>query len=344
MSFRGWFLAAGCLAIGALSGCAPDAGSAGVPAPAPSQAGAKPASKRLKLGMIPKLIGIPYFNACRRGAEEAARELNVDLDYNGPDTADAVRQSEIVNSWILLGYDAIAAAPNNPEAIAPVLKKARERGIRVLTWDTDSAPEAREVFCNQAESAAIARTLVDLMAAELGGAGRVALVSGTETASNQNTWMRLMREYTAEKYPKLVYVDPVEYPGEDDARAYQSAQGLLRQPEPPAGIFGMTSVAAPAVAKAVFDARMAGKVAVTGLAAPSGMRTQVKNGAVKKFALWDPSALGYLTVYTAVRLVEGKLTGEVDAGKLGKLKVKDGQIVLGPPLVFDAANIDTYDF
>ena len=307
----------------------PDAGKAGA----------------LKVGMMPKLVGIPYFNACREGAEEAARELGVDLIYDGPITADAARQREMVNSWILKGYAAIAVAPNNPEAIAPVLKKARERGVRVVTWDTDAVPEARECFCNQVGYADMARALVDIISEEIGGSGRVALISGTETAANQNTWMRLMRAYAAEKHPGVTFIEPVEYPGEEHARAYQSAQGLLKRPDPPAGIIGMTTVSAPAAAKAVFDAGLSGKVAVTGITLPSLLKEYVKNGTVKRFVLWDPKDFGYLTVYATKRLCEGGLgKGEVHAGRLGKLPVKDGEIVLGPPLIFSASNIEKYDF
>jgi ABC-type sugar transport system substrate-binding protein len=295
--------------------------------------------------MLPKLAGIPYFNECRKGAEEAAKELGVDLVYEGPLTADAVRQSEIVNAWILRKFDVIAAAPNNPEAIATVLEKARERGIRVITWDTDSVPDAREWFVNQASARSIAEALVDIAAGEIGGAGRVALISGTETAANQNTWMRHMREYAAEKHPRVTFIDPPEYPGEDDARSYQAAQGLLRRPERPDGIIGMTSVAAPAAAKAVFDAGLAGKVAVTGVTLPSSLRQYIQNGTVKRFVLWSPRDLGYLTLHVAKSLATGGIAGgELHAGRLGKVALKEGEVLLGPPLIFDATNIDRFDF
>jgi ABC-type sugar transport system substrate-binding protein len=331
-------------AMALAGGCGPASsppeggGTAGAPAN-------QPPAKKITVGMIPKLTGIAYFNACRRGAELAARELGVNLVYDGPLTADAVRQSEIVNSWILRGFDVLAVAPNNPQAIAPVLSKARGRGIHVITWDTDSIPEARECFVNQIAGSALARSLVDIVAGEIGGKGRVALISGTETAANQNTWMDLMRTYAAEKFPGIGFLEPVEYPGEDDARSYQSAQGLLRRPERPDALIGMTSVSAPAAAKAVSDAKLSGKVSVTGITLPSSLRTYVKNGTVKRFVLWNPEDLGYLTVHVAKRIAEGPLArGEVDAGKLGKLKVEDGQIILGPPLVFDAENIDRYGF
>jgi ABC-type sugar transport system substrate-binding protein len=305
-----------------------------------------PGPGTLRIGMMPKLVGIPYFNACERGAREAARELGVELVWDGPDTADSNRQVEIVNSWVLRGFDAIAVAPNNPEAIAPVLESARQRGIRVLTWDTDSIAAARECFCNQVDARELARTLVDIVAGELGGKGVVALISGTETAANQNTWMALMREYMAERYPEMSILDPIEYPGEDAARAYQSASGLLRRPDRPGALVGMTSVSAPAAAKAVDDAGLSGKVAVTGVALPSAMRRYVEGGTVKRFALWNPVDLGYLTVHAARRLHEqGTIAGEtLAAGRLGELRIRGREVLLGPPLVFDAGNIGAHEY
>jgi rhamnose transport system substrate-binding protein len=226
-----------------------------------------------------------------------------------------------------------------------VLEKAKSRGIKVVTWDTDSVAGAREIFCNQVGYQAMAETLVDIIAEEMGGSGQVALISGTETAANQNTWMGLMRKYAAAKRPGVVFIDPVEYPGEDDARSYQSAQGLLKRPVPPRGIIGMTTVSAPAAAKAVSDAGLRGKVAVTGITLPGSMRPWVKDGTVKRFVLWQPADLGYLAVHAAKALVDGgPRGGEIPAGRLGKLRVENGEVVLGRPLVFDAATIDRYDF
>ncbi len=305
----------------------------------------EPGEARLRIGLMPKLVGIPYFNACETGAREAAEELGVELVYDGPDTADSNRQVEILNSWIVRGFDVLAVAPNNPEAVAPILQRARRRGLRVISWDTDAAPEAREYFCNQIANQEMGRALVEILAAEAGDSARVSLVSGTETASNQNAWMAAMREYAAVHYPEMVFVDPVEYPGEDDARAYQSASGVLKRPDPPGAIVGLTSVSAPAVAKAVSDAGLTGRVVVTGVALPSAMRRYVKDGTVRQFVLWKPVDLGYLAVYAGVQLARGELKGDsIDAGRLGRLSVQGTEILLGPPLVFDAGNIDQFDF
>ena len=117
------------------------------------------------MGLMPKLVGISYFKASEQGAREAAAELGVDLDYDGPAVDSAEEQVKMVDRWIAQGYDMIAVAANDPELIAPALRRAREAGITVLTWDADANPRPRgaQTFVNQAPVDAIGTTLVDLL-------------------------------------------------------------------------------------------------------------------------------------------------------------------------------------
>src|SRR5215472_16878954 len=93
----------------------------------------------VKIGFMPKLVGIPYFNACQRGAEEAAKELGIHLEYNGPTKADANQQNDLLHQWIASGdYDCLAVACNDPDLVAPALQEARRKGIPVITYDADS--------------------------------------------------------------------------------------------------------------------------------------------------------------------------------------------------------------
>ncbi|MCX6090780.1 MAG: substrate-binding domain-containing protein [Candidatus Atribacteria bacterium] len=88
------------------------------------------AEAKYKIAFVPKLIGIPYFNAMEEGGKKAAADLDVEFIYTGPVTADVAKQTEIVDNLITQGVNAIAVAPNDPAAIAPVLKKAREKRHR----------------------------------------------------------------------------------------------------------------------------------------------------------------------------------------------------------------------
>ena len=305
----------------------------------------------LRIAMIPKLVGIGYFEATEQGAREAARELDVELVYDGPTDARTEDQIKMIDGWMAQGFDVIAVAPNDPEAISRTLRSAGESGALVLTWDTDANPELsrRSVFVNQAPNRAIGHTLVDIMAegVQAQGAslpGDYLIVSGTPTASNQNTWMKYMRERIREKYPEMRLLQHLT-PGEDQQKCQeQTAEALSAYPDLK-GIWGITSVSFPAVAKAVRDANKIGRIEVTGLGMPEEMREYVKDGTVREFCLWDPVDLGYLTIRVAHRLKQGPLPpGRYDFGRLEGVEVRDGEILLGPPLIFDAGNIDNYNF
>jgi rhamnose transport system substrate-binding protein len=300
--------------------------------------------QRITIGVMPKLVGIDYFNTCEKGALEAGKALGVDIVYDGPITNDVTKQAEMIDTWITRRLDVITVAPNDPNALSPTLKKAMARGIKVLTWDADSEPDSRHYFVNQATYEGIGYALVDVMAEEIGGKGDVAIITGSLTAANQNIWMDWMRKRVAEAYPELniVTVKPSE---EDQQMAFQVAQDLLKAYPNLKGIWGITSVAFPGAARAVRESGYAGKVAVTGLSTPGAMREYVKDGTVKTVLLWNPVDLGYLTVYAAKKLLDtDRLPAEFEAGRLGKVQVKGNEILLGPPMRFTQTNIDDFDF
>ncbi len=305
----------------------------------------------VRIGMMPKLMGISYFKATEQGALEAAQELAVELEFDGPTEARAEDQSKMLDSWVAQGKDVIAVAPNDPESIARSFRAARDAGVVVLTWDTDANPakSGRSIFVNQAPNEAIGRTLVEVMASGVRSAGkslagRYLIVSGTPTAANQNIWMEFMKQTIAEHYPEMELL-PHLTPGEDHRKSAEQTAETLAANSDLKGIWGITSVALPAAAKAVRDAGKAGEVYVTGLSLPSTMREYVHDGTVEKFVLWDAVDLGYLTVHVANRLAEGGLSdGVYDFGRLQGIEVRDGQAILGPPLVFDRSTVDQYSF
>jgi rhamnose transport system substrate-binding protein len=298
------------------------------------------------IGVMPKLVGISYFTAAERGAAEAAAELGIELDYDGPTTDRVDEQAKMIDRWIAQGYDLIAVAPNDPELIAPALRRAKEAGITVVTWDADANPTAsgREVFVNQAPVEEIGNTLVDILAEAAGGAGKAVIITGSATAPNQNAWMKVMRRRIEEKYPKLELLETL-VSDEDQAKAYRLARDVINAHADLKGIWGITSLSAPAAAKAVRDAGKSGQIHVTGVSLPSSMREYVLDGTVEKFVLWSPVDLGYLAVHAAKLAREGKLTpGEHSIGRLRAIQVRPGEVLLGRPLVFDRENIGRYGF
>jgi ABC-type sugar transport system substrate-binding protein len=311
----------------------------------PSQAGGGGGGPT-KICMMPKLVGIPYFNAAEQGAKEAAKELKVDLVYDGPTEAKAALQSQMIEQWIQQQCSAITVAANDPNALAPAMKKAGDAGIKTGAWDADVAKDARDVFVNQATFQAIGYKLVDVMAEQTGGKGKFMVLTGSLTAPNQVAWLKEMRERMKQKYPGMS-ISSVQ-PGEEDLqKGIDITKNYLEAHPDTTGVFGITSVALPGAAEAVQQSGLTGKVAVTGLTTPNEMKDYMKAGVVKKFVLWNPIDLGYLAVYVANAQVEGNLpkSGTFEAGRLGKVKMlAPDEVLLGPPLVFTKENIDKYNF
>lgn len=307
------------------------------------------AGKPITVVDVPKLIGIGYFNATSKGMQDAAAELgNVTVTTDGPTKANIDEQITFIDNYVTRGVDGILFAANDPVAIAPVLKKALEKGIHVVGYDANSTPEARQWFVNQAEFNGIGKALVDQMAAEIGPDGAFAIVTSTFTTPNQARWIAEMQAYQEKCHPNMKWLETVEAQ-EDNILSFQQASTLINKyGDELKGIFGMTSVATPASAEAVTQANQCGNVAVVGLATPNAMKPYVQSGCVKSVVLWNPVDLGYAATYVMRAVADGKLqpgATEVEAGKLGKLKVVNGsEILLGPPFVYSKDNIDQFDF
>jgi rhamnose transport system substrate-binding protein len=312
-------------------------------APAPSEA--TTAGHRPIIAMMPKAKGDPYFVSCRAGAEEAANELGVELIWDGPTSLDAAKQNELVENWITRKVDAIAVAVENRAAISTVLRKARERGIRVLTWDADAEPDARDYFVNQATAEGIGNTLTDEAARLLGGRGEFAIITGALSAANQNEWIAFIRKRLAEKYPALELA--TIRPSDDDRdKAFAETQTILKVHS---AVKLMMAISAPAVPGSAEAVRQAGRrdVNVIGLSLPNINKPYVHDGIVQTVVLWNTRDLGYLSVYAGTLLAQNKLqTGarSVQAGRLGTIEIRGSEIILGPPLMFTRANIDRFDF
>jgi ABC-type sugar transport system substrate-binding protein len=310
------------------------------PAATPSAAAHRPV-----IAIMPKAKGDPYFVSCRAGAEEAARELGIDLIWDGPTGLDAARQNEVVENWITRKVEVIAVAVENRAGISTVLRKARERGIRVLTWDADAEPDARDYFVNQATAEGIGTTLIDEASRLLNGKGQFAIITGALSAANQNEWIGFIKKRMAEKHPGLTLA--TIRPSDDDRdKAFAEAQTILRvHPD----VKLLMAISAPAVPGAAEAIRQAGRrdVNVIGLSLPNINKPYVHDGIVQTVVLWNTRDLGYATVYAGVELLQNKLSGGarlLQAGRLGSLEIRGSEIILGPPLKFTKANIDQFDF
>lgn len=302
------------------------------------------AQKSLSLGVMPKAKGDPYFVSCRVGAEEAAKGRGSEMIWDGPTDLDPAKQNEIVEAWITRGVDSIAVSVVNGAGISGVLRKARAKGIKVITWDADAEPDARDFFVNQATPQGLGETLGDEANRILGGSGDFAIITGALTAANQNEWIRYIRQ-RIEKYPgiHLITVRPSD---DDRNRAFEEAQTLMKVYPKMKLIVAISAPAVPGAAEAV---KQSGRqdLKVTGLSLPNMCKPYVRAGIAESVVLWNTADLGYLVVTASRQLVEGSLkrgNTSLDAGRLGRIAVEGDQIILGRPLVFTKSNIDRFDF
>ncbi len=320
--------------------------NAGTPVAANNNNAATPTtSRKLTVAVMPKAKGDPYFASCRQGAEEAAKELGIELLWDGPTDLDPAKQNEVVEAWITRGVDAIAVSVSNREGISTVLRKARQKGIKVLTWDADAERDARDFLVNQATPQGIGYTLVDEAARMMNGAGEFAIITGSLSADNQNEWIKHIRARVAEKFPnlKLVGIQPSD---DDRDRAFTEAQNIMKTHPNVKLIMAISAPAVPGAGEAV---KQSGRkdVKVMGLSLPSLCKSYVHEGVIESVILWKTVDLGYLVMQSAKAVTEGTLkpgVSELMAGRMGKIVIQGDEVILGAPFIFNKGNIDQFNF
>jgi rhamnose transport system substrate-binding protein len=303
----------------------------------------------LKIAFLPKQLNNPYTDVEVGGGKEAVADLKGDYKLVGPNDASASSQVSYINTLIQQQQNVIAVAANDPNAVCPSLNQARKQGIKIISFDSDASKDCRDIFINQATTQGIGEKLAQQALKFSGGNGEVAVLSATPNATNQNSWIAVMKEELKKpEYAKLKLVKTA-YGNDDDQKSFQEAQGLLQSYPNLKVIVSPTTVGIAAASRYVSSSNYKGKVAITGLGLPNQMREYVKDGTVSKFALWNPADIGYLAAYAGASLASGRITGKqgekFTAGKLGEYTVgADGEIVLGPPTEFTATNIDKFNF
>lgn len=303
------------------------------------------------IAMVVKGAGNPFFEACRKGGEEAAAELGFNFIFQAPETPTAEGQIAIIDALIAQRVDAILVSANDPDALVPVLKRAMDREIKVVAFDSGVAPAGRHLFLNQADMELIGRIQVQLLAEMIDYEGEIAVLSAASTMANQNTWIEWMKEeLKLPKYEKMKLVSIV-YGDDLREKSYTEALGLFRAYPNLRGIISPTTVGVAATARALEDQGLSGKIALTGLGLPSEMAEYIRNGTSEAIALWNPIDLGYVSSYMAHALLTGQIKGApgetVNVGRMGErtiVQTADGglEVILGAPFVFDKDNIDEW--
>ena len=301
--------------------------------------------KKLTIALMPKSKGNAYFVSCKIGADKAAQELGVELLFDGPTDPDPAKQNEIVENWITMGVDVIAAACENRDGISTALRKARAKGIKVITYDADSQTDAREFFVNQATPEGIGYTLIDEAVRLIGSEGEFAIITASLTAGNMIEWQKHIEARRSSKYPNLKMValrpcDDLKDKAQSEATALLSANPNLKL------IMAICSPAVPGAAEAVKQAGKVGQVKVIGLGLPNENKRYVHDGVTDSVILWNTEELGTLTVHAAVALARGQLKAGDKTFKAGakEYEIQGDSILLGKPFIFNKGNIDRFDF
>lgn len=305
------------------------------------------AQDKPQVAFIPQIAGIPYYVAMREGAERAAAELGVTYVQEGPTSTNAADQLRIFESFVNQGFDVISISPLDEESLKPAIAKARGAGIVVLTSDADAPGSDRQYFVAQALDRDLGYTLLDEAVARVGDSGKIAIVSDAPTIQSMQNWIAAIRERAETTYPGIDIVS-VDHTDGTAARAYQFAtDAMTRHPDLKA-ILGMASTTCPGIAQAVEAADAIGRVLSAGYCSPNTAREYIHSGAMPYSVLWNPSDLGYLTVWIADHLLKGgDIAGTMDVPGLPAPVTylpESNIILLGPPAVFTADNVDDFDF
>jgi rhamnose transport system substrate-binding protein len=305
------------------------------------------AQDKPKVAFVPQIIGIPYFNAMEAGGTKAAAALGVEFIYQGPVDTNPVDQLQIVQNLIDQGVNAVSVSVLDASSIAPVVEAAKANNVKLFTSDSDAPDSGRAVYVAQATDEGLGFTIIDELVKRVGEDAKIGIVSGEATASNLNAWIGFMKQRAAEKYPKLQLLEP-QFAGGTAQRAAQIGADLIAANPDIKGLIAVASSTCPGVAQAIETAGKTGKIIGTGYCSPNTARAYLKSGAFGFTVLWDPAALGYLTVWAGKQLIDNKpfeasntIPGLSDPATYDAAK---GILLLGPPAIFTAENVDKFNF
>ncbi len=308
---------------------------------------ARAADEHNTVAFVPQLVGIPYFDAMEAGGKKAAAALGVKFIYTGPVDTNPIDQLQIVQNLVNQGVGAVSVSVLDASSIAPVVEAAKAKGVKLFTADSDAPKSGRAVYVAQATDEGLGFAIVDELVKRVGADAKVGIVSGEATASNLNAWIGFMQQRAKDKYPRLVLLPP-QFSGGTAERAAQVAGDLMTANPDLKALIGVASTTCPGVAQAIETAGKIGKVIGTGYCSPNTARNYLKSGAFGFSVLWDPSELGYLTVWAGKQLIDGKpFAASNTVPGLDHPVTYDkatGVLLLGEPTVFTANNVDKYKF
>ncbi|WP_027955227.1 autoinducer 2 ABC transporter substrate-binding protein [Halobacillus kuroshimensis] len=335
--------------VGILAGCVSE-NTSGSSEEGSNDSGGEESSDdgEMNIAVVPKLVGIPYFNASETGAVQAGEELGVNVEYTGPTQADASAQVKVIEDLVSKNSDVIAVAPNDPASVEPVLKKAKDQGIKVMDWDTPADKELVDLSVKQVDDEEFGRHMAGKLVEAMGTEeGKIAILTGGLSAANLNLWIDAAKKEFDENYPDIEIVSEKIPTDEKQQVAYQKTLDLLKSYPDLKGVLAVSTPAPLGAAQAVQEKGLQDEVSVVGSALPNDSEPFLEDGSLDTAVLWNPKKLGYLTAALGKMLAGGEMPEDgQEIENVGEISVKDDgkTVIMGPPADFTKENAGDFDF
>jgi simple sugar transport system substrate-binding protein len=296
----------------------------------PGLVGTHAQDKKYDIVTVVKIDGIQWFDRMKEGVEKFAADTGNNAYQLGPDKDDAQLQVQIIEEAIGQKVDAIAVVPFSPEALEPVLKKARDAGIKVVSHEAVAIQNADldiEAFRNANLGEHYMKTLAECM----GGKGEYAVFVASLASTTHNQWVDAAVAYQQANFPEMKLVGSKNETADNLQQAYTKTKELLSAHPNLRGFQGSGSTDVAGIGQAIDEGGLADETCVVGTSLPSIAGQYLESGAVDMISFWDPALAGYAMNKLAVMLLEGKEpTDGMNLELPGYEKVSlDGKVIRG---------------
>lgn len=310
--------------------------------------GSKKDGKGYTIAVVPKMTSIAWFQRMEVGVKEYAKETGTDAFYTGPSEGDGALQAQVIEDLISQGVDAICVVPFSTESLEPVLKKAKEAGIVVITHEAAGMTNVDydiEAFNNEEYG----RHFMEALGESTGGEGEYVLEVGALTSASHNQWVDASKALQADKFPNMKqYGDKIET-SDDQSVSYEKIKEALTANPSIKGIQGSAMADVAGAALAAEELGLAGKVKIVGTSLVSVSGKYVKDGTIDMISFWDPAIAGKAMIQLATKVLDGeKIETGCDLGLDGYNKLTlEGKVLTGQAWIDvtkDNVNDSKYNF
>jgi simple sugar transport system substrate-binding protein len=287
-------------------------------------------AKDVKVGVVVKIGGIPWFNAMEAGIKARSAELGDDGFMIGPTSADPALQVRAIEDLIAQGVNVIGVVPNDATVLEPVLKKARDAGIVVVTHESPDQKNADWDF-EMASAVGYGEAHAELLAQKMGGKGKYVVYVGSLTVPLHNLWADNAIAYLKKKYPDMTMVGDRYGVAESADDSRKTALDVLAANPDLGGFLTFGSQGPIGVGHAIEEQHLNDKVPVVGSFSPGQGSALLKSGAIDGGFMWNPMEAGKVFVTLADYLAGGgKVTDGMTVEGLGVVHpdFKEGNIIV----------------